>query len=109
MKTSVKIPLVVGEQEAAVLDSQSRIANWLYNKLLEQANVLRLQYRATQEKQVGKVLYTERGLRDLIPGLKAQHPFLKTVYSSVSKMLHCGSPKRSEIIRMANMDAARTR
>ena len=34
---------------------------------------------------MGKVLYTERGLRDLVPGLKVQHPFLKTVYSSVLK------------------------
>ncbi len=37
MKSAVKIPLQVGEQEAAILDSQSRIANWLYNTLLEQA------------------------------------------------------------------------
>lgn len=28
MKTAIKIPLVVGEQAAAVLDSQSRITNW---------------------------------------------------------------------------------
>jgi len=85
MKVAVKIPLLVTKQEAIVLDSQSRIANWLYNRLLEQANALRKRYRETQEKEVGKVLYTERGLRDLIPGLKAQHPFLKTVYSSVLK------------------------
>ena len=85
MKAAVKIPLLVAEPEATVLDSQSRIANWLYNHLLEQANALRQRYRATQDKAVGKRLYTERGLRDLIPGLKAQHPFLKTVYSSVLK------------------------
>ena len=35
------MPLLVGEQEAAILDSQSRIANWLYNKLLEIADTLR--------------------------------------------------------------------
>jgi putative transposase len=85
MKVAIKIPLLVAEQEAIVLDSQSRIANWLYNHLLEQANALRQQYRATQDKEVGKLLYTERGLCDMIPGLKAQHPFLKTVYSSVLK------------------------
>jgi len=85
MKVAVKIPLLVGEREAAILDSQSRIANWLYNKLLEQANALRQQYRTTQDPQVGRTLYTERGLRNLIPGLKEQHPFLKTVYSSVLK------------------------
>src|SRR6266568_3999777 len=79
------MPLLVGEQEAAILDSQSRIANWLYNKLLEFANALRVQYQGSQDKDVGKTLYTERGLRDLIPDLKEQHPFLKTVYSSPLK------------------------
>jgi len=85
MRSAVKMPLLVGEQEAAILDSQSKIANWLYNKLLEQANALRQQYRETQDKQIGLTLYTERGLRNLIPDLKAQHPFVKVVYSSVLK------------------------
>src|SRR5258708_191005 len=85
MKSAVKIPLLVGEQDAAILDGQSRIANWLYNKLLGRANDLRQQYRATQNKQVGSMLYTEHGLRNLIPDLKGQHPFLKAVYSSVLK------------------------
>ncbi len=85
MKSAVKILLQVGEGEAAVLDSQSRIANWLYNTLLERANALRTQYRASQDKTVGKTLYSERGLRDLIPALKEQHPFLKSVYSSPLK------------------------
>ena len=89
MKLAVKIPLLVAEHEAAVLDSQSRIANWLYNKLLEQANILRQQYRETEDQQrrgqIGLTLYTERGLRNLIPDLKAEHPFLKVVYSSVLK------------------------
>jgi putative transposase len=85
MKSVVKIPLEVTPEQPAILDSQSKIANWLYNKLLEQANALRKQYRETQDKQVGLTLYTERGLRNLIPGLKGKHPFLKVVYSSVLK------------------------
>ncbi len=85
MKSVVKILLEVTPKQAAILDSQSKIANWLYNKLLEEANVLRQQYRETQDKQVGLTLYTERGLRNLIPGLKVQHPFLNAVYSSVLK------------------------
>src|SRR5437667_143740 len=85
MRSAVKIPLMVTEQQAAILEGQSKIANWLYNKLLERANDLRKQYRETQDKEVGKTLYTERGLRDLVPALKVQHPFLKVVYSSVLK------------------------
>ncbi len=85
MKSAVKIPLVVSDHEAAVLDGQSRIANWLYNRLLEIANELREQYRKSQNKAIGKRLYTERGLRDLIPELKDKHPFLKVVYSSPLK------------------------
>src|SRR6266567_5920957 len=85
MRSAVKIALEVTEGQATLLDSQSKIANWLYNQLLERANGLRQQYRQSQDKQVGKTLYTERGLRDLLPSLKAQHPFLKVVYSSVLK------------------------
>src|SRR5258708_3922704 len=85
MKSVVKILLEVTPKQAAILDSQSKIANWLYNKLLEEAKALRQQYRETQDKQVGLTLYTERGLRNLIPGLKVQHPFLNAVYSSVLK------------------------
>ncbi len=85
MRSAVKIALEVTEGQAAILDSQSRIANWLYNRLLESANDLRKQYRLHKDKEIGRTLYTERGLRDLIPTLKAQHPFLKAVYSSVLK------------------------
>src|SRR5438046_9999778 len=73
MKSVVKIGLEVTQAQAAILDSQSKIANWLYNKLLETANDLRQQYRAAPDQerrdQIGLVLYTERGLRNLIPGL----------------------------------------
>ncbi len=56
MRSAVKIPLVVTEQQAAILDGQSRIANWLYNQLLAIANDLRNQYRETQDNEVGKRL-----------------------------------------------------
>src|SRR2546421_8484177 len=82
MRSAVKIPLLASEQEAVILDSQSRIANWLYNELLERANDLRTQYRGRPDKEVGRALYTERGLRDLIPGINQPHPFLQTVSSS---------------------------
>ncbi len=85
MRSAVKIPLTVTAEQAAILDGQSKIANWLYNKLLEVAHALRKQYRATQDKEIGRTLYTERGLRDLIPALKEQYPFLRTIYSSPLK------------------------
>jgi putative transposase len=85
MCSVVKIALEVAEGQSTILDGQSKIANWLYNQLLERANGLRQQYRQSQDREVGRILYTERGLRDLIPELKAQYPFLKTVYSSVLK------------------------
>jgi putative transposase len=85
MRSAVKIALEVTEGQAALLDSQSKMTNWLYNHLLEIANGLQQQYRQSQDKQVGKTLYTERGLCDLLPSLKVQYPFLKAVYSSVLK------------------------
>jgi putative transposase len=85
MRSAVKIALEARKEQAVILDSQSKIANWLYNRLLERANDLRKRYRESQDKEVGRTLYTERGLRDLIPDLKAEHPFLKAVYSSVLK------------------------
>jgi putative transposase len=85
MKSAVKIAIKVDKQAEALLDGQSKIANWLYNHLLEKANVLREQYAQTQDPEIAKTLYTEHGLRNLVPGLKAYYPFLKTVYSSVLK------------------------
>ena len=33
----------------------------------------------------GKIVYSERGLRNLLPKLKEEHPFMKVVHSSVLK------------------------
>ncbi|RTH17122.1 transposase [Thermus scotoductus] len=85
MRFALKIRLEVDEHTAAVLDGQSRIANWLYNHLLEEANALRQRYRETQDPDAARVLYTERGLRDRIPALKQEFPFLRAVHSSVLK------------------------
>lgn len=42
------------DDQPTILDSQSKIANWLHNKLLEHANDLRTQNRASQDKEVGR-------------------------------------------------------
>ena len=68
-----------------VLDGQSRICNWLYNHLLEQANLLKSQFHKTQDPKACKTLYTKRGLRNLLPNIKKENPFLKVVHSSPLK------------------------
>jgi len=83
--TVVKIPLKVNPEAREVLDGQSRICNWLYNQLLDRANTLRNEYRKTQDSEIVKVLYTERGLRNLVPTFKNEKPFLKVVHSSPLK------------------------
>jgi len=55
------------------------------NTLLEKSIQLRAEYIQTQNPETGKILYTERGLRNLIPILKMDHTFLKSVHSSPLK------------------------
>jgi putative transposase len=85
VKLALKIPLLVNSQITNILDGQSRIANWLYNHLLEKANILRKAYIQNQDSQIALTLYSERGLRNLVPEIKHSFPFVKTLYSSVSK------------------------
>lgn len=89
----VKIPLIVSKEAENTLDGQSRICNWLYNQLLSQANELRKEYRQNQSPEISKILYTERGLRNLLPGLKKEKPFLKVVHSS---------PLKNAALRLSN-------
>jgi putative transposase len=78
--------LVEGDDEVLrSLDGQSRICNWLYNHLLEKANVLKDEFIQTKNDDIVKTLYTERGLRNLLPALKQECPFLKSVHSSPLK------------------------
>jgi putative transposase len=49
------------------LDGQSKICNWLYNHLLEKACDLKKQFIASGDQETAKILYTGRGLRNLIP------------------------------------------
>lgn len=67
------------------LDGQSKICNWLYNHLLEKANNLKEQFKETGNVDIAKTLYTERGLRDQLPLLKKDAPFLQSVHSSPLK------------------------
>lgn len=67
------------------LDGQSRICNWLYNHLLEKSQALKSEFIQSGNSEACKTLYTKRGLRNLIPGLKVENPFLKVVHSSPLK------------------------
>jgi len=82
---SIDKNIEVDEATGRALDGQSKICNWLYNHLLERANGLRAQYRETRDSATALTLYSKRGLRDLVPDLKADHTFLKSVYSSPLK------------------------
>jgi putative transposase len=82
-----KIALEVGEAAGRVLDSQSKMCNWLYNHLLEQANTLKAEFKSSngRNKEAARQVYSKRGLRDLVPGYKMEHPFLQAVHSSPLK------------------------
>ena len=83
--TVFKLPLFPCDDGKETLDGQSRILNWLYNRLLEMANELKQSYIQTQDNGIAKILYTKTGLRNLVPKLKQEHPFLKVVHSSPLK------------------------
>jgi len=51
MKYAIKIEIFPTLEQAKILDSQSRICNWLYNHLLEIANNLRKEYKETQSEE----------------------------------------------------------
>ncbi len=81
----IKLQLEATAEIFRSLDGQSRICNWLYNQLLEKANALRQEFIQTGNTELAKTLYTKRGLRNLLPALKKEYPFLKSVHSSPLK------------------------
>lgn len=81
----VKLQLAASPETFRSLDGQSKICNWLYNRLLEKANALKVYFKETSSPETVKILYTERGLRNLLPSLKEELPFLKSVHSSPLK------------------------
>ena len=85
MESVLKLRLRLDPASKMVLESQSKITNWLYNHLLEEANKLRFSDQKSQSPEIAKILYSKRGLRNLVPSLKNEYPFLRTVYSSPLK------------------------
>jgi len=81
----IKLQLLAEKELFCLLDSQSKICNWLYNHLVELGNSHKLQFIQTGDSEHAKTVYTKYGLRDLIPDLKKEHLFLKTIHSSPLK------------------------
>ena len=81
----VKLPLFPDESTAYILDGQSRICNWCYNHLLEVAQENKKRFIETKGAEFATIVYTKRGLRNLLPQLKNEHNFLKVVHSSPLK------------------------
>jgi putative transposase len=84
---AVKIKLSLSAEDQRSLDGQSKILNWAYNQLLSRAKAKleSLNDSSSDKTQTLKLIYSKRGLRDLIPMMKEDHPFLKTVHSSPLK------------------------
>ena len=82
---ALKLRIEVTTTTARELDGQSRICNWLYNYLIEKSQQLKLEFIQSGNAEASKTLYTKRGLRNLLPQLKEEHPFLKVVHSSPLK------------------------
>jgi putative transposase len=84
---AVKIKLSLSAEDQRSLDGQSKILNWAYNQLLSRAKTKleSLSDSSCDKTQTLKLIYSKRGLRDLIPMMKEEHPFLKTVHSSPLK------------------------
>lgn len=81
----IKLQLEAPEENFRSMDGQSKICNWLYNCLLEKANALRQEFTQSGNTELARTLYTERGLRNLLPSFKEEFPFLKSVHSSPLK------------------------
>jgi putative transposase len=93
------VPLRIDTKSAAILDGQSKICNRLHNDLMdvvkssiksfsefkEKEAIGLNDEEKTQEQKLGFLLYTPNGLRDLVPGIKDEHPFYKAVASSPLK------------------------
>jgi len=76
MLVTQKIRLNLTEEQEKLLDSQSRICNWLYNRFLE---IERSSYK-TEGLYIGYFQHNHS-----FSAFKKEHPFLKVVHSQVLK------------------------
>ena len=74
-----KVEISFSQEDIHILDGQSKICNWLYNKLLD---ILKEDY---EKNNNAKKLLSGRSLRNQVPSLKQEYSFLKSVHSSPLK------------------------
>lgn len=73
-----KIELILSDQDKTILDSQSKMLNYLYNYLLEKV------INEYKQDKFTKVL-NSYNLRNLVPIIKKEKKFLNTIHSSPLK------------------------
>ncbi len=84
MYKAIKIPLNLDGETKQILDGQSKICNWLYNHLLNDIFIVMKEYE-TNKNKAKKSIFNKRNLRDKIPELRNEFPFINSVYSSCLK------------------------
>ena len=82
---AIELEITSDQETLRSLDGQSRICNRLNNELLQRANEIKTAYKQTGDEYFVNMLYTKRGLRNLIPEIKKEYPFFNTVHSSPLK------------------------
>ena len=85
VECAIKLNFDLSLTDQIIIESQMKITNWAYNKLLEYALAYRIEYAKTNDPKIRDILYTKYGLRNLLPKMKEENPFLKTVHSSPLK------------------------
>ena len=73
-----KVELILTESEKRIIDSQSRTLNYLYNMLLDKVET---EYKEKSDS----TLLKGYNLRNLIPKIKEEKPYLYTIHSSPLK------------------------
>lgn len=101
-----KVRIAADAEVLGYLDGQSKLCNWLWNRLKQAVEsdlwLLRHGYGygvMTEELEAELLasIYSEIGLRNRVPGIKAAHPFLRLAHSS---------PLKNVALKMAKAIAA---
>lgn len=79
LKYNKKVEMIFEKEDELILDGQSKICNWLYNRLLD---ICKKDYELYGK--ASKITFGNN-IRDMVPYLKYDFPFLSSVHSSPTK------------------------